>query len=81
MGTRTFVAVELGSSLQAALAKHVRYLRQLCPSLRWVDPENLHLTLTFLGELDQTQLSATIEAAMAAAARPIAILRIMMLTL
>ncbi len=68
VSTRTFVAVELGPSLQAMLVQRLRHLRQACPGLKWVDPENLHLTLTFLGELDQDQLSAAILAATAAAA-------------
>ncbi|MGO8950196.1 MAG: RNA 2',3'-cyclic phosphodiesterase [Ktedonobacterales bacterium] len=69
MSTRTFVAVELGPPLDVELAKRVHDLRQRCPALRWVDPANIHLTLTFLGDLDETQLANATEAALAAATR------------
>ncbi len=65
--TRTFITLELNASQQAFLATIIRQGRQILPDLRWVEPISIHLTLAFLGELDEQQLnrarSATYEAA------------------
>jgi 2'-5' RNA ligase len=68
-GTRTFIAIELGDDLQAALTLALHGLRRGLPSLPWVDPENLHLTLAFLGSLSTPELEAAGEAARTAAAQ------------
>jgi 2'-5' RNA ligase len=65
--TRTFVAIELGDDARAYLAREVTRLQRALPGVRWVDPANLHLTLVFLGELDDARLAAATEAAGAAA--------------
>ena len=49
---RAFVAVAPGAPLRDALG-HARASLEsakFAPGLRWVRPENLHLTLRFLGE-------------------------------
>lgn len=65
--TRTFIAVDLTQAVRAALDSEIARLTRVLPSPRWVNPEGMHLTLAFLGELDDAQLSdataATIEAA------------------
>jgi 2'-5' RNA ligase len=68
VSTRTFIAVELASPLVQALTRRIQYLRNISPSVRWVDPASLHLTLTFLGDLDDTQLASATDAALTAAA-------------
>ncbi len=45
---RLFVAIALPEDLRARLAG----LQQGVPAARWVDPDNLHLTLRFIGEAD-----------------------------
>jgi RNA 2',3'-cyclic 3'-phosphodiesterase len=67
VGTRTFIAIEFASPLIQALTRRIRYLHNLSPSVRWVDPASLHLTLTFLGDLDDVQLASATEAALTAA--------------
>jgi 2'-5' RNA ligase len=47
---RLFLAVSLDPSVRAALAGAVEELRAARAPIRWVKPENLHLTLKFLGE-------------------------------
>lgn len=66
--TRTFIAVELDDAMRAALTRMEAQLAQAAPSLRWTDPAKLHLTLAFLGELDDTQVQMAMNAACAAAA-------------
>lgn len=46
--TRLFVAVPLPPSLRMSLSQ----LRSGIPGARWVEPEMLHLTLRFIGEVD-----------------------------
>jgi 2'-5' RNA ligase len=48
---RLFVAIALPEDLRARLAG----LQQGLPAARWVDPDNLHLTLRFIGEADSDQ--------------------------
>ena len=68
-GTRTFIAIELAEELRSELALELRRLRHTFPSVLWVDPGSLHLTLAFLGALSNPQLAAAAEAARAAAAQ------------
>jgi len=49
---RLFIALEMDPDPQAALAGRVQALRQkLGRSVSWTRPENLHITLRFLGEM------------------------------
>jgi 2'-5' RNA ligase len=48
---RLFVAVELPDELRRAVAEAVAAGRRRLPPAGWVRPENLHLTLVFLGEV------------------------------
>src|SRR6266446_1706418 len=65
--TRTFIALELDESLQHFLGNVIHRLAQQLPSVRWVNPSGIHLTLAFLGELSDEQLPAAKQAADAAA--------------
>lgn len=65
--TRTFIALELDESRQRFLGNVIHHLAQQLPGVRWVDPAGIHLTLAFLGELSDEQLSAAEQAAGAAA--------------
>lgn len=60
--TRTFIAIELSDGVRSHLSRELRRLAQALPRLRWVDPDTLHLTLSFLGELDDEQLDNAIQA-------------------
>lgn len=68
MLTRTFIAVELPNAARAALQAHIARLGRALPHVRFQPPDSLHLTLAFLGELDDEQLAAATQAAIAAAA-------------
>ena len=48
---RLFVGIALPEDLRARLTA----LQQGVPGARWIDPDNLHLTLRFIGEVDSVQ--------------------------
>ncbi|MDP6631360.1 MAG: RNA 2',3'-cyclic phosphodiesterase [Kiritimatiellia bacterium] len=48
---RTFIAIEIDSSVRAQLAAFQRRLRATGAQVRWTRPETMHLTLAFLGEV------------------------------
>jgi 2'-5' RNA ligase len=64
---RAFVAVALDEELRAAVAATVDRLRALGRAVAWVPPQNLHVTLQFLGNQSEERL-AEAEAALADAA-------------
>ncbi len=66
---RTFVAIEIGALMRAWLEPALAALKQAYPKVRWVKPENIHLTLCFLGATRPHQVPAILEV-IEAAARP-----------
>lgn len=54
---RLFVAVALPREVKAALAVHRAELEPGLPTLRWVRPEGIHLTLKFLGDVPTERLN------------------------
>ena len=55
---RLFVALEIPSTVREHLAELVNALRAVSPQTRCVRPENLHVTLKFIGEVPETQLAS-----------------------
>jgi len=50
---RAFIAIDLPKELKQKIAKLENDLKQSGLLFKWVAPENLHLTLKFLGNIDQ----------------------------
>ncbi|MBI3185370.1 MAG: RNA 2',3'-cyclic phosphodiesterase [Myxococcales bacterium] len=50
---RLFIAVDLGEELLAKLERETASLRRRAPQAKWVRTEATHLTLAFLGEVDE----------------------------
>jgi len=65
---RLFVAIELSESLRRSLAKTQSALRRDCDGVRWVDPELMHLTVKFLGDVEDSQIALIGDAVGCAAA-------------
>ncbi len=48
---RAFIAVEATKTIRANCEKLMRQLQRTTADVKWVEPENLHLTLKFLGDV------------------------------
>lgn len=64
--TRTFIAL-LDTALQRYLGERIGQMALQLPALRWVDVAGIHITLAFLGELTDEQLSLAMAATEATA--------------
>ena len=67
---RAFIAIELSSAVRQAVNDLQNRLKTVTPphSVRWSIPQNIHLTLHFLGDIDQNQVRP-VAAEMAVAAK------------
>ena len=59
---RLFLAVELPEDVRQTLARALGSLKRDLPPARWVRPEGIHITLKFLGELDERAVAPLVEA-------------------
>jgi 2'-5' RNA ligase len=50
---RTFIAIELPQEIKDKLAELQALLKQAGADVKWVNPKNIHITLKFLGEIDE----------------------------
>src|SRR5205085_12596410 len=64
---RTFVAVDLGDAIRARCVALQEKLARAADGVKWVGPENLHVTLLFLGEVVDRDVPAVISAVAEAA--------------
>jgi len=67
MTVRSFVALELSEDVREGLTNLLNRLRQTNAAVKWVEPENLHLTLKFLGEVTEEQIEVIVDALKAVA--------------
>ena len=60
---RAFIAIEVPTGVQRAIADSTAALKSALPKplIRWVVPQNVHLTLKFLGEVSPTALEKLAE--------------------
>ena len=61
---RLFIAALITEEMRAALARAQEALQRAAPdrALRWVAPENYHITLLFLGEQPEERVPAIVQA-------------------
>ena len=65
---RTFIAIEIPSEVKSALAALQTELRRAGADVSWTKPENIHLTLNFLGEVDERRIGEVENVCVASAA-------------
>jgi len=56
-GHRIFIAVPLGAALRGAVRTLEQRLEAAGVALKWIEPQNLHFTLRFLGQISPAQLA------------------------
>jgi len=54
---RVFIAIELPPEIKASLAQLQNQLKTSGADAKWVEPQNIHLTLKFLGEIEEQKLA------------------------
>lgn len=66
---RTFIAIDLDPELKARIDDLVRVLKKTRADVRWISTSGMHLTLKFLGEIDQPQAVDVVRVLQAVASR------------
>ena len=64
---RTFFGIPLDAETRRALGQEIDHLAQQAPKVRWVDPDKLHITIKFIGNVVPDELPALFAAADATA--------------
>lgn len=60
---RTFIAIEPGEPIQAAGEELAHRFSKSVDGVRWVQKDNIHLTLKFLGDVEDRELHSVCKAA------------------
>ncbi|MFH1061297.1 MAG: RNA 2',3'-cyclic phosphodiesterase [Candidatus Omnitrophota bacterium] len=58
---RAFIALEISSELQEELKEIQKQLMQLPGEIAWIRPENLHISIRFLGDITQEQVNIIVQ--------------------
>jgi 2'-5' RNA ligase len=69
MSMRTFIAVEIAPEVRAILGRTLGVLKARFAGVRWSRAENIHVTLRFLGDVDDRAIPDVAAAAASAARR------------
>jgi 2'-5' RNA ligase len=56
MVLRCFVAIELPEEVKSTLSEMQEELKKLGADIRWIKPDNIHLTLKFLGHIKEESI-------------------------
>jgi len=54
---RAFIAIDLPENIRAAIRRTQASFRSASPDARWTQPEGIHLTLKFLGEVSDRKVT------------------------
>jgi 2'-5' RNA ligase len=68
MKTRTFIAVPLAPDIRRRALEVIRQLQPVAGDVKWVEPDNMHWTLQFLGDVKDIELPSVCDAVSAAVA-------------
>ncbi len=59
---RTFVAVDVADAVRRRAARLIELLSASGSDVKWIEPQNMHLTLQFLGDVPQADVPAVCQA-------------------
>src|SRR5438045_7611838 len=65
---RTFIALDLGKQIRDRMISLQERLARTTNEVKWVEQKNVHLTLLFLGEVDEREVVLVCKAVAAVAA-------------
>jgi len=54
---RSFIAIHINDEIKRTLEQLIGAMREYGADIKWVRPDNLHLTLKFLGNIDEKQVA------------------------
>ncbi len=63
---RTFIAVDIAPDIKSMIRKAIKPFRTAYPDIRWVEDDQLHITLKFLGDVPTVEIHEVIETVQAA---------------
>ena len=66
--TRTFIGIDTGDAIRASATALQKELAKTGAEVKWATPESMHVTLLFLGEVDDRELHAVCKAVQEVAA-------------
>jgi 2'-5' RNA ligase len=53
---RTFIAIDISETMRESLSQIESHLKYSGADVKWVDKDNIHLTLKFLGEISEEKV-------------------------
>ena len=56
MALRCFIAIEIPEAIRGAIVSSIDSLKKAGADVKWVSPENIHITLQFLGETEEARI-------------------------
>ena len=66
--TRTFIGIDIGDAIRGSAVALQKELTKISAGVKWTAPESMHITLLFLGEVDDRELHPVCKAVKAVAA-------------
>ena len=58
MTIRAFIAIEIDNGIKDRLSEYLRQLKKTDADVKWVAPEYIHLTLKFIGYIEEETLAS-----------------------
>jgi 2'-5' RNA ligase len=58
---RSFLAIELPEAIRRKIEEVQKELKQSHADVRWVNPQNIHLTLKFFGNIDESRIDPIVK--------------------
>ncbi len=58
MSIRSFIAVQLSNELKTSIGDSIKTLKKSGADVKWVKTENLHVSLKFLGNIEEDQVGS-----------------------